>query len=179
VLDLGTGTGCLLLALLREFPAAFGIGVDLAPDAAALAKANARHNGLADRCGFVAGDWTKPLSGRFDLVVSNPPYIRGTDIPTLMAEVARHEPRLALDGGPDGYAAYRAILPGLKHHLEPNGVAVLELGVGQASCVADLAREIGLQTSLRLDLAKIPRAIVLTWLNRQKKVWQGHRTGVR
>ena len=166
ILDLGTGTGCLLLALLKEFPSGFGIGLDLGPNAAALAKGNATRLGLAERATFVAGDWTSSLSGRFDLIVSNPPYIAGPDIETLMPEVARHEPRRALDGGLDGYDAYRTILPALRHHLEPDGVAILELGLGQAHYVTDLAREAGLAASLRLDLADIPRAIVLTWTDR-------------
>jgi release factor glutamine methyltransferase len=166
ILDLGTGTGCLLLALLKEFPSAFGIGLDLGPEAAALAKVNASHLGLAERSAFIAGDWTNPLSGRFDLIVSNPPYIAGPDIETLMPEVARHEPRRALDGGLDGYDAYRAILPKMRHHLEPGGTAILELGLGQAHYLTDLAREAGLAASLRLDLAGIPRAVVLTWPDR-------------
>jgi release factor glutamine methyltransferase len=165
IIDLGTGTGCLLLALLKEFPSAFGIGLDLSADAATLAKANAMHLGLANRAAFVAGDWTDAISGRFDLIISNPPYIRGSDIAALMPEVACHEPKRALDGGLDGYDAYRAIIPKLKHHLEPNGTAILELGFGQAEYVTDLAREAGLKPSLRLDLTKIPRAIVLTWPN--------------
>jgi release factor glutamine methyltransferase len=162
ILDLGTGTGCLLLALLTEFPSAFGIGLDLGPDAAALAQGNARRLGLAERAAFVAGDWTKPVSGRFDLIVSNPPYIAGPAIETLMPEVARHEPGRALDGGPDGYDAYRTIVPALRRHLHPGGTAILELGLGQAYYVSDLAREAGLAAWLRLDLAGIPRAIVLT-----------------
>jgi release factor glutamine methyltransferase len=166
IIDLGTGTGCLLLALLKEFPRAFGIGLDLGPDAAALAKGNATRLGLAERAAFMAGDWTNPLSGRFDLIVSNPPYIAGPAIETLMPEVARHEPRRALDGGLDGYDAYRTILPHLRHHLEPGGTAILELGLGQAYYVNDLARDAGLATSLRHDLADIPRAIVLTWPDR-------------
>ena len=166
IIDLGTGTGCLLLALLTEFPSAFGIGLDRAPDAAALAKANAAHLGLTNRSAFLAGDWTQAVSGRFDLVISNPPYIREQDIETLMPEVARHEPESALDGGADGYTAYRAIVPVLPLHLEPTGVAILELGIGQAQYVNDLAREAGFEASLRLDLAEIPRAIVLTWPNR-------------
>jgi release factor glutamine methyltransferase len=165
IIDLGTGTGCLLLALLTEFSGAFGIGLDLNPDAAALAKRNAIQLGLADRATFVTSDWTNAVSGRFDLIVSNPPYIAGPAIETLMPEVARHEPWTALDGGMDGYDAYRVILPNLTHHLEPNGSAILELGVGQADYVTGLAREVGLAASLRLDLAGIPRAIVLTWLN--------------
>ncbi|MGD0104135.1 MAG: peptide chain release factor N(5)-glutamine methyltransferase [Rhodopila sp.] len=173
ILDLGTGTGCLLLASLKEFPLAFGIGLDISPDAAALAKANAAQNGLAGRCGFVAGDWTKPIAGRFDLVISNPPYIPGPEIKSLMPEVACHEPRRALDGGEDGFDAYRTILPNLKRHLEPDGTAILEVGAGQASYAMDLAREAGLDGSVRMDLRKIPRAIVLNWPNRRKKVWQG------
>lgn len=164
ILDLGTGTGCLLLALLKEFPSAFGIGLDRNPDAAALARQNAIRLGLAGRAAFIAGDWTRSISGRFDLIVSNPPYIASTAIDTLMPEVGQYEPRTALDGGSDGYDAYRAILPDLPRHLEPGGSAILELGQGQASQVTDLAGEAGLAVSLRLDLAGIPRAIALTWL---------------
>jgi release factor glutamine methyltransferase len=165
IIDLGTGTGCLLLALLTEFPSAFGIGLDLNPEAVALAKRNAIHLGLADRSAFVTSDWTNSLAGRFDLIVSNPPYIPGPDIETLMPEVAHYEPKTALDGGVDGYDAYRTILPNLSHHIEPNGSAILELGLGQANYVTELAREAGLAASLRLDLAEIPRAIVLRWLD--------------
>jgi release factor glutamine methyltransferase len=172
ILDLGTGTGCLLLALLNEFPSAFGIGLDRAPDAAALAKANAVQLGLADRSAFAVGDWTNPIGTSFDLIVSNPPYIKRSDIDSLMPEVANYEPRTALDGGPDGYDAYRAIVPHLRQHLEQNGAAVLELGEGQATYVAERAREAGLGTTLRLDLAAVPRAIVLTPCDREKIVWQ-------
>jgi release factor glutamine methyltransferase len=179
ILDLGTGTGCLLLALLTEFPSAFGVGLDRNPDAAALAKANAARLGLADRCAFVVANWTDCVGGRFDLIVSNPPYIRGPDIAALMPEVAQYEPRSALDGGADGYNAYRAIVPRLGHHLEPDAAAVLELGQGQAMYMAECAREAGLQALFRLDLAEIPRAIILTWPNREKIVWRGHGTGVR
>jgi release factor glutamine methyltransferase len=161
IIDLGTGTGCLLLALLAEFPGAFGIGLDLAPDAAALAKANAIQLGFASRSAFLAGNWADAISGRFDLVISNPPYIPGPVIETLMPEVARHEPARALDGGIDGYDAYRTILPRLKDLLEPDGIAILELGRGQAKYVTYLAREAGFDASLRVDLAEISRAIVL------------------
>ncbi|MEA2775142.1 MAG: release factor glutamine methyltransferase [Acetobacteraceae bacterium] len=161
IIDLGTGTGCLLLALLQEFPTAFGIGVDLAPDAAALAKANATQLGLRSRSAFLVGDWTEAFSGSFDLVISNPPYIPGPEVATLMPEVAHYEPRLALDGGPDGYDAHRTILSDLNRLLEPNGIAILELGRGQANYVSYLAREAGFQASFRMDLAEIPRAIVL------------------
>jgi release factor glutamine methyltransferase len=179
ILDLGTGTGCLLLALLTEFPSAFGIGLDLSPAAAALAATNAARIGLSNRAAFVAADWTNPICGQFDLIVCNPPYIPGPDIASLMPEVARHEPRTALDGGADGYDAYRTIMPRLSDHLTPNGVAVLELGQGQAKFVEEIARSAGFKTSHRLDLAHISRAIVLARSNREKIVWQGQRTGVR
>jgi release factor glutamine methyltransferase len=179
ILDLGTGTGCLLLTLLTEFPCAFGIGLDVAPEAAALAKANAVRLGLADRAAFIAADWTNPIMGRFGLIVSNPPYIPGPDIATLMPEVAQHEPARALDGGADGYDAYRTIMPRLADHLDVDGAAVLELGQGQANYVEGLARGAGWEASFRLDLADIPRAIILIRPNREKIVWQGRRTGVR
>jgi release factor glutamine methyltransferase len=179
ILDLGTGTGCLLLALLTEFPSAFGIGLDLAPAAAVLAATNATRLGLADRSAFSAADWTNPITGQFDLIVSNPPYIPGPDIATLMPEVAQHEPHAALHGGADGYDAYRTIVPHLSDHLMPNGIAVLELGQGQANFVEKIARSAGFQTSRRLDLARITRAIVLARSNREKIGWQGNGTGVR
>ncbi len=163
ILDLGTGTGCLLLALLTEFPAAFGIGIDLNPVAAALAKGNAARFGLAGRSSFMAGNWTNALSGSFGLIIANPPYIRAADIEALMPEVARHEPRAALDGGADGYDAYRAIVPQLVRHLSRDGSAVLELGAGQAGYVMQCGREAGLEASVRHDLAGIARAVVLTW----------------
>jgi release factor glutamine methyltransferase len=162
ILDLGTGTGCLLLALLHEFPAAFGVGIDIAPEAARLARGNAIRLGLADRAAFVAGDWTNSLAARFDLVVSNPPYIPTADIATLMPDVARYEPKRALDGGTDGYDAYRTILHDLPQCLQPGGVAVLELGIGQAGTVAALAQAAGFATSLHLDLAGIQRAVAIS-----------------
>jgi release factor glutamine methyltransferase len=168
IIDLGTGTGCLLLALLTEFPQAFGIGTDLSPDAATLAKANADALGLTNRSAFLAGNWTNAVCGRFDLIISNPPYIATNDIDTLMPEVAGYEPRAALDGGKDGYDAYRTIIALLPHHLQPNGAAILELGAGQANYVGYLARDAGFETSLRLDLAEIPRAIILFWSDRSK-----------
>lgn len=162
ILDLGTGTGCLLLALLHELPDAFGIGIDIAPAAARLARTNAAQLGLIDRAAFIAGDWTNSLDGRFDLVISNPPYIKAADIPGLMADVALYEPLQALDGGADGYDAYRTIIRDLPDRLTPHGIAVLELGAGQAGDVAALAHHAGFNTSLHLDLAGIQRAIVLS-----------------
>ena len=161
VLDLGTGTGCLLLAVLTEFPAAFGIGVDRSADAAALAAGNAAALHLAARASFVCGDWAEALDGGFDLVLSNPPYIRTGDLANLMPEIARHEPRAALDGGADGLDAYRRLLPAVPRLLIAAGVAVVELGAGQAEAAVALARQAGLKATLHPDLAGIPRALAL------------------
>jgi release factor glutamine methyltransferase len=162
VIDLGTGTGALLLALLSELPAASGVGVDLKPEAVALAARNAARLGLGDRACFLAGDWAAALAGRFDLLLCNPPYIESAAIPALMPEVARHEPTLALDGGADGLSAYRHIIADLPWLLAPRGVAVLELGQGQQAAVEVLARAAGLMPeACRADLGGLPRALVL------------------
>jgi release factor glutamine methyltransferase len=160
VLDLGTGTGCLLLAALSEFWSAFGVGVDRSAAATAVACRNAVALGLTDRACFVCGSWADALHSRFDLVLCNPPYIPTSDISGLMPEVAQYEPRAALDGGPDGLAAYRHLLPALPHLLEPDGVAVLELGAGQACAAGALAREADLVVDFRNDLAGIARAML-------------------
>ena len=164
VLDLGTGTGCLLLAALVEFPDAAGVGVDLIPGAAALARRNAAALGLAGRARFACGSWGAALGGdgRFDLVLSNPPYIEAAEIPGLAPEVARHEPRSALDGGADGLDAFRALLPDVRRSLAPGGRAVLELGQGQRGAVEALARGSGLVAlGCRADLGGVDRALVL------------------
>ncbi len=161
ILDLGTGTGCLLLALLTEYPSAFGIGVDLAADAAELARANASQLGLIDRAAFVVSKWTNALNGQFDMIISNPPYVPHAEIESLMPEVAGFEPACALDGGSDGLDAYRLIIPKLRQHLVRNGIAVLEVGSGQATFVMQLAREAGFIASYRADLAEISRAVIL------------------
>jgi len=162
ILDLGTGTGALLLAALAEYPQALGIGIDRSPAALALAVCNARETGLAGRAMFVTADWGACLRGEFDAVLANPPYIRSGDIELLMPEVAVYEPRSALDGGPDGLAAYRRILPDLPSLLSPGGVAVLEIGADQADPVMALAQVSGLQEPvLRQDLGGNARALVL------------------
>jgi len=162
ILDLGTGTGCLLLAALHEFLESYGIGVDFSAPAAALARRNAESLGLGARAGFLAGDWAAPIGGRFDLVLSNPPYITEREIAELMPEVRKYEPYLALSGGLDGLSAYRAIIAVLPRLLTPRGVAVLELGLGQDQAVAALAQAAGFSTQIRPDLANIPRALVIT-----------------
>jgi release factor glutamine methyltransferase len=162
ILDLGTGTGALLLAALSEYPAAHGVGVDCRADTAALAARNAERLGLAGRARFLAGDWAAALAGRFDLILCNPPYIESAAIPTLMPEVARHEPASALDGGADGLSAYRRIIADLPRLLAPRGVAVLELGAGQQAAVEALAWAAGLTPeACRADLGGVPRALVL------------------
>lgn len=160
ILDLGTGTGALLLAALVEYPAAFGVGVDLRPAAAALAARNAAANGLAGRAAFLAGDWAAAIAGWFDLVLCNPPYVPAGEILALMPEVARYEPASALSGGPDGLDAYRQLLPGLPARLAPGGVAVIEVGHDQADAVERLAVAAGLVPLGRTpDVGGIPRAL--------------------
>ena len=161
VLDLGTGTGCLLLAALSAFPAAFGVGVDRVPAAAALARENAARLGFDRRAAFLCADWAAALRGRFDLVLANPPYIPHGEVATLMPEVARYEPATALDGGADGCDAYRTLLPALPGLLAPAGVAIVELGAGQAPAVAALAVRAGLAVATRNDLAGTARALVM------------------
>ncbi len=162
VLDLGTGTGALLLAALTEFSDAWGVGVDCSPAAAALAVRNARGNGLAGRAAFLCGDWAAAVNQKFDLVLSNPPYIELGEIAALMPEVAAYEPRAALDGGADGLAAYRTIVADLRRLLAPGGAAILELGQGQAAPVAAIARGAGfVAPSTLADLGGIARALVL------------------
>jgi release factor glutamine methyltransferase len=161
ILDLGTGTGCLLLAALTEFPAGFGVGVDRAPEAARLAADNAASLGLSRRAAFLVGDWAAPLAGRFELILSNPPYLETSAIPTLMPEVRQHEPARALNGGPDGLEAYRQIIPAVANLLALGGAAILEVGQGQAASVAGMGERAGLPATIRADLAGIPRAVVL------------------
>ncbi len=162
ILDLGTGTGCLLLAALSEFKNAFGIGVDISQHAASLAAANARNLGLATRSAFVVSDWTGALTDvKFDLVLANPPYIAGADLAGLMPEVGQYEPASALCGGPDGLAAFRAIIAALPELLSDSGLALLELGTGQAKQVADLAKAAGFQTDFRRDITNMPRVLLI------------------
>lgn len=160
-LDLGTGTGCLLLALLSEFPAAIGLGVDIAEAAVRTAARNATALGFARRTFFCAGDWGAAVTGRFDAIVSNPPYIATGDLQLLPREVARHDPPRALDGGEDGLAAYRAIARDVSKLLSPDGIFVAEIGAGQADEVAAIMKGAGLILgAIERDLAGIPRCVV-------------------
>lgn len=160
ILDLGTGSGAILLTVLKERPNTTGVGIDISPDALAVARANAIELGVADRVELREGDWDAGLDGGFDFVASNPPYIASNDIGALAPEVARFEPRLALDGGADGLDAYRAITAALPRLLKPGGVFALEVGLGQAKPVKALAEAAGLSTNEpRRDLAGIPRVV--------------------
>lgn len=162
ILDLGTGTGALLAALLSEYRNATGLCVDRSEGAARQARENLVQLGLAERGRVIVGDWAGAISPAFDLVVSNPPYIPSTDIASLDVEVRVHDPRLALDGGTDGLDAYRAIAADLPRLLARGGRAVLELGIGQEAEVAGLLAASGLPADgpARCDLAGIARAIV-------------------
>ncbi len=160
-LDLGTGTGCLLLALLSEFPQAIGVGIDVAAGAARAARHNAVRLGLAERAHFAVGDWAGAIAGRFDAVVANPPYIATPAIPELPPEVRDYDPHRALDGGADGLAAYRAIAADLPRLLAPGGLFAAEIGLGQADCVALILAQNGLAIDgFAADLAGIIRCVV-------------------
>jgi release factor glutamine methyltransferase len=159
--DLGTGSGCLLLAFLSERPNAEGIGSDISQDALAFAARNAKALGLENRTQFVRGDWAEKFFGAFDAIFINPPYIGKRELDGLEPEIARYEPRIALDGGPDGLDAYRRIAAGLSGYLSPQGLAFFEIGQGQAESVGALLAEKGLTTyGTVCDLAGIPRCLV-------------------
>lgn len=162
VLDLGTGSGALLLALLHHLPAASGVGIDIAPGALATANDNAARLGLAARARFQLGDWLSGIASRFDVVVANPPYIETAAIALLPVDVRGHDPHMALDGGADGLAAIRSILSDLDRVLAPGGAAFVEIGAGQAEAVAALARAARFGVAFRRDLAGIERVAVLT-----------------
>lgn len=160
IADLGTGSGALLLALLSELPNAFGVGTDMSAAALAVARDNAERLGFAARAAFVACDFAGALQGPFDLVLANPPYVASTELPHLAPEVRDHDPRLALDGGPDGLRAYRALAADAPRLIGAGGHMVVEIGVGQADSVALLftQRQL-LDVTVTPDLAGIPRAI--------------------
>ncbi len=161
ILDLGVGSGAILCALLQDLPNAFGVGVDLSPEACAVARGNLESLGLAPRGAILCGDWTLSLRGRFDLIASNPPYIAAGEISGLAPDVRDFDPRLALDGGDDGLAAYRAIIPALADLLAPGGLIALELGHGQREAVATLLRDARLaEIDVRRDLAGQERILL-------------------
>jgi release factor glutamine methyltransferase len=163
LLDLGTGTGCILLTLLAELPNATGVGTDRSVPALALASANARRLGVDDRAAFLAGDWLEPVSGSFDLILANPPYVATGEIGRLPREVGAYDPWGALDGGTDGLDAYRRIAGGVRRALRPGGAILLEVGAEQADRVLSLLREAGLaidgKACMWRDLGGRPRVV--------------------
>lgn len=164
VLDCGTGSGALLLAVLSRLGAAQGIGIDRSQAALAVAADNAERLGLADRARMIEGDWTRPgwaeALGRFDLILANPPYVE-EDAP-LAPSVRAHEPHGALFSGPEGLDDYRLLIPQLPDLLNPGGVAVVEIGHAQAEAVSAIAAKAGLSARLHRDLGGRPRALELT-----------------
>ncbi|MCK1419832.1 peptide chain release factor N(5)-glutamine methyltransferase [Bradyrhizobium sp. 180] len=161
IADIGTGSGAILLALLHEIPDAFGVATDLSLTALTTARDNATTLGLADRAAFIACSYAAALSGPFDLIVSNPPYIPSAEIPKLSIEVREHDPHLALDGGNDGYDAYRALIPQASERLAPGGALIVEAGQGQAGNIETLmlAAALVVDRPPKADLAGIPRAV--------------------
>ncbi|MDP1747908.1 MAG: peptide chain release factor N(5)-glutamine methyltransferase [Reyranella sp.] len=168
IADLGVGSGCLLLTLLREFPNARGVGMDASAAALAVTQANAEALGVAARLRLVEADWRQPvwaerLGGPFDLLVSNPPYIETAAIAGLMPDVARFEPHLALDGGPDGLVAYRAIAEAAAGLVVPGGQVLIEAGEGQAPEISALLLTAGLRPGHPWkDLGGIDRIVPAT-----------------
>ena len=144
IVDLGTGSGALLVALLRAMPRARGLGIDVCADALDVARRNALHAGVADRADWLMTSWFDGVQGTFDIIVSNPPYIRRAEIADLQAEVAEYDPRLALDGGPDGLDAYKAITARAGRHLASGGWIFLETGAGQSADVVAMLTAEGL-----------------------------------
>jgi release factor glutamine methyltransferase len=162
IADLGTGSGAIMLALLSEFPNATGIATDINLAALQTARGNAERNGLAHRAHFVACDYASPLADGLDLIVSNPPYIPSDDIRGLDIEVRDHDPMRALDGGDDGYDAYRIIAPEAARLLAPGGFLVVEVGYDQSDTVAGLILDAGLELAgpAKTDLGGIKRAVM-------------------
>lgn len=161
IFDIATGSGAIALALLSELPNARAVATDLSVPALAVARDNAAHNRLADRIRFIETSWADGVDSRFDLVVSNPPYIASAVIETLEPEVKDHEPRLALDGGPDGLAPYPHLFVEARRVLKPGGTAVFEIGYDQGEAALSLARANGVQdATLRRDLGGRDRALV-------------------
>lgn len=172
ILDLGTGTGCLLLTLLAELPNASGTGVDISVDALGVAKDNAKSLNLDSRAAFVQSNWAESIDQKYDLVISNPPYIESNVIPTLDSSVKNHDPILALDGGQDGLNAYRTIFSQLDSVLNADGFCIVEIGFDQAESVPRLIEEQGLIIgSVMSDLAGNPRAVDIYLNEKTRRQW--------
>jgi release factor glutamine methyltransferase len=163
ILDLGTGSGCLLLSLLSEYQQARGTGIDISPAALEVAKRNSIALKLEERTDFILQSWGKGLSGSYDLIITNPPYIENTVIKTLEPEVASYEPHLALSGGEDGLDCYRALAPDIAALLTPGGVSIIEFGQGQEHDVTIIMAAHQLRAvSYGYDLGGITRCVTVT-----------------
>ena len=161
VLDLGTGTGCVLVSLLAERPSAAGLGTDLSAAALAVAEVNAARAGVDGRAALRCADWFDGVPGRYDLIVSNPPYVDAATYATLQPEIRLHEPQIALTPGGDGLGAYRTIAVGAPQHLVPGGRLMVEVGYDQAEAVAGLLAAAGLDgIGVHADLAGRDRVVV-------------------
>lgn len=172
ILDLGTGSGCILISLLLEFTDATGLGTDLSEGALEMARYNAQQNAAVKRCSFMQGSWwdaleiqndAQKVQQKFDLIVSNPPYISNHVIPNLSKEVWNHDPILGLDGGADGLHAYKIIFSKLKHYLSPHGIALFEIGYDQEKDIMRLSEESGFALrTVHVDLAGNPRVVEIS-----------------
>jgi release factor glutamine methyltransferase len=163
IIDFGTGTGCLLLTLLAEFPNANGVGVDISGDALVVANENSCNLGLANRSRFIVSRWGDEVQGKYDLIISNPPYIKSSEISGLEPEVAEYEPKGALDGGDSGLKCYEELAPYIASLISDDGFAVLELGIGQDSDVRAILENAGLCfVAFSKDLAGINRCLVVS-----------------
>jgi release factor glutamine methyltransferase len=163
ILDLGTGSGCLLLALLSELPNAKGVGIDISPATCKIAKKNAKELGLNNRAKFYQGNWMEGILDQFDIIVTNPPYIAEPDIKLLDRETQLFEPHLALSGGPDGVSAYRLIAKGSIARLKTAGILVVEIGINQAQSIKNIFIENGLEIiKTQRDFSNIERCILAT-----------------
>ena len=163
ILDLGTGSGCLLLSLLTELPEACGVGIDLSEDALRIARENSRRLGISDRADFHRSDWFSEVAGRFDLIVANPPYLSESEYANSPKELAQWEPRMALTAGGDGLSPYRIIADGASRHLSDGGCLIFEIGAGRLDQVRDIAVLSSLDVEhVVLDHEGQPRAICCT-----------------
>ncbi|MFT0891281.1 peptide chain release factor N(5)-glutamine methyltransferase [Pseudochelatococcus sp. G4_1912] len=164
--DIGTGTGCIAIAVASELPQAEGIAIDLSPDAARMAQYNALQNNVNERLSVINGSWITMLgNSTVDLILSNPPYIETLDIAGLATDVKDHDPHLALDGGADGLDPYRAIFADARRVLRPGGSVIVEFGQGQAPMVSAIAQKEGLLVAPPIfDLSGIERVIVATFV---------------
>ncbi len=163
ILDLGTGTGCILITILAERPNLTGLGIDLSPGALAVAARNAQRHSVADRVSFLTGNWTEAVADSHDLVVCNPPYIQDSVIPALDSAVRNHDPILALSGGADGLQAYKKIFSDLNRVLKPTGKALFEIGFDQEASVTRLGKDSRIRIEcVHRDTAGRPRVVEMS-----------------